>query len=208
MKVYNLFIVYAPSIDKGGHGFRGHLLGGWSFAPIFAAGSGAPLYCNTQTDSQAFGSADGVDFFTNEQCIFAHNPGTPSIHITHNPAGSPNCGDTGPCESANFFANPTAIADIARPQILGLDRRDNGVGIISNAPYWNADLQIKKDTKITERFQVETQFLFLNVFNHDQLGNTLHVDPLDLTLPPSQWGDAGSQYNTPRQMEFGLRLNF
>ena len=198
-KVYNLFIVYAPPIDKGGHGFRGHLLGGWSFAPIFAAGSGAPLYCNTQTDGQAFGEGDGVNFFSNEQCIFSQNPGTPTIHITHNPDGT---------ESANYFTDPTAIANAARPPILGLDRRDNGVGIVSNVPYWNADLQIKKVTKITERFQLETQFLFLNVFNHDQLGNAGNTDPFDLTQPPDQWGNAGSQSNTPRQMEFGLRLNF
>jgi hypothetical protein len=39
--------------------------------------------------------------------------------------------------------------------------------------------------------------------NHSELGNTNSVDPLDLTLP-----DTGSQFNTPRQMEFGLRLNF
>ena len=74
--------------------------------------------------------------------------------------------------------------------------------------YWNLDLQGKKVTKLTERFSIETQFLFLNVLNHDQLGNTNNVDPFDLTLPDTAWGNAGSQFNTPRQMEFGLRLNF
>jgi len=146
--------VEQPHIYTGQNGFLGHVAGGWSFSPIFTVGSGAPLYCNTQTDAQGFGSGDGVNFFDNEQCIFAHNPGTPSIHITHNPDGT---------ESANFFANPQAVADSARPPILGLDKRDNGLGITSNVPYWNMDLQVKKVTKITERFNVETQFLFLNV---------------------------------------------
>lgn len=206
-KVYNLYITYTPSVDKGQNGFRGRLVGGWSIAPIFAAGSGAPLYCNTQTDGQAFGEGDGVNFFSNEQCIFAHNPGTPSIHITKFAAGDPNCATTGPCESANFFTDPTAIANMARPPILDLDKRDNGVGIVSNSPYWNTDVQITKTTKITERYQVVMQAMFLNVFNHDQLGNP-STDPFDLTLTPDQWGNAGEQYNTPRQMEFGLRLNF
>jgi hypothetical protein len=44
--------------------------------------------------------------------------------------------------------------------------------------------------------------------NHSDLDNTNNVDPLDLTLPDTAWGNAGSQFNTPRQMEFGLRLNF
>lgn len=212
-KVYNLYITYTPSVDKGQNGLRGRLIGGWSIAPIFAAGSGAPLYCNTQTDGQAFGEGDGVNFFSNEQCIFSHNPGTPSIHITKYAAGSvdssgnPNCATSGPCESANFFTDPTAIANMARPPILGLDKRDNGVGIVSNSPYWNTDLQLTKTTKITERYQLVMQAMFLNVFNHDQLGNP-STDPFDLTLSPDQWGNAGAQYNTPRQMEFGLRLNF
>ena len=54
------------------------------------------------------------------------------------------------------------MADSAWAPILGIDQRDNGVGIISNVPYWNLDLQVKKVTRLTERFSIETQFLFLN----------------------------------------------
>ena len=63
--VFNQFIVWQPGWFKGQQGFLGHVLGGWTFAPIFTAGSGAPLYCNTQTDAQAFGSGDGANFFDN-----------------------------------------------------------------------------------------------------------------------------------------------
>ena len=38
--VYNLFFVYAPPVYKGQSGVLGHVLGGWTFAPIFTAGSG------------------------------------------------------------------------------------------------------------------------------------------------------------------------
>jgi hypothetical protein len=51
------------------------------------------------------------------------------------------------------------VADSAWAPILGIDLRDNGVGIISNVPYWNLDLQVKKVTRLTERFSIETQFL-------------------------------------------------
>ena len=62
--VYNLYMAYSPSVYKGQQGFAGRVLGGWSFAPIFTAGSGGPQFCNTQTDAQAFGSGDGANYFT------------------------------------------------------------------------------------------------------------------------------------------------
>jgi hypothetical protein len=204
-KAYNLLIAYQPPVFKGQNGLVGRVLGGWSFAPIFTAGSGYPLYCNTQTDAQAFGSADGVDFFTNEQCIFTGSVPRTSIHITKNADGT---------SSANLFANPDAVAALARAPILGIDKRDNGAGQLSNVPYWNMDFEIKKMIKVTERFNLETQFLFLNVFNHAQLSNPSTsifggvTDPLDLTLGATGWGDASAQGNKPRQLEFGIRLNF
>jgi hypothetical protein len=46
-------------------------------------------------------------------------------------------------------------------------------------------------------------FQFTNVFNHFQPANpTLNIDS------PQTWGVITSQANTPRQMEFGLRVQF
>ena len=57
--VYNVLAVYQPPFFKGQHGWEGRLLGGWSFAPIFTAGSGLPLEINTTNgDGQAFGEGD------------------------------------------------------------------------------------------------------------------------------------------------------
>ena len=110
----------------------------------------------------------------------------------------------------NLFSNPDAVAAQARPPILGIDHRDNGDGIIPKIPYWNLDFQVRKQIRLTERFGLEAQFMFLNVLNHVQLDNTLGgvVDPLDLSNGPTGWGDISSQENNPRQMEFGIRLNF
>ena len=197
--VYNLFVVYQPPFYKGQQGALGHLLGGWNISPIFTAGSGGPLYCNTNTDAQAFGSGDGGSFFDNEQCIFNTPPPRGSVHFTTNDDGS---------HSANIFANPGAEAAAVRAPILGIDNRDNGVGPMSTIPYWNMDLEVRKMTRISERFSIETQFLFLNVLNHVQLAGG-GSDPLDLTvINGGSFGDISSQANTPRQMEFGIRLNF
>jgi len=207
--VYNLFMVYQPPIYKGQHGFLGHVAGGWNISPIFTTGSGAPLYCNTETDAQAFGSGDGSEYFDNEQCVLtsAYNGG----HSAHygvpgdsaTGVGTETAGGTKGSE-VNLFANPLAVWNTVRGPILGLDNRDNGVGIASGQPYWNVDLEVRKTTMISERFSIETQFLFLNVLNHDQLSDPGYL----CTCSPGTWGDIYGQANSPRQIEFGLRLNF
>ena len=40
--VYNMFVVYSPPFYKGQHGLMGRVLGGWTIAGIFTAGSGTP----------------------------------------------------------------------------------------------------------------------------------------------------------------------
>ncbi|HYW47364.1 MAG TPA: hypothetical protein VE959_31135 [Bryobacteraceae bacterium] len=40
---YNLAFYYAPPVDKGQRGVLGHMLGGWTFSPLFTtSGACAP----------------------------------------------------------------------------------------------------------------------------------------------------------------------
>jgi hypothetical protein len=209
--VYNLFLVYQPPFYRSQQGLVGRALGGWTFSPIFTAGSGLPLYCNTQTDAQAYGSGDGVNFFDNEQCtnVGNYNQGT-SVHNNvmggtdafGNSIGSQDC-TAGSC--LNMFSNPVAAYGLFRAPILGVDTRRDGAGLgpIRGLPYWNMDFSVKKNIKISERVNTEFQFLFLNAFNHVIFANpTLDLSALD------SWGVLNSQGNTPRQIEFGLRVRF
>ena len=204
--VYNLYIAYQPPIYKGQHGLIGRLAGGWTVAPIFTAGTGNPQECNTLTaDSQSFGAGDGINYSDNENCLFTTRPPNPSVHETFHPAANGNPAFT----TVNYFANPAAVAATARAPILGLDQNDGGTGILSNLPYWNMDFQIKKLTNLSERFSIETQFTFLNIFNHPQFNaGSTGSDPLDIGNLPGAWGDSSAQANNPRAMEFGIRLNF
>ena len=209
--VYTLFMVYQPPVYRGQQGGLGRILGGWTVAPIFTTGSGAPLYCNTQTDAQAFGSADGNNFFTNEQCLF-NGKYTAGNSVQSNvpggkdqfghKVGTATAGST-PNTELNMFKDPVAVFGQFRPPILGIDKRDAGLGPIRGLPYWNMDLSIKKNLKLTERFNMEAQFVLTNVLNHNQF-----ADPtLDLS-DPSSWGVLSSQVSNPRQMEFGIRVSF
>src|SRR6266851_2782483 len=209
--VYNVYALYEVPFYKSQQGLFGRVLGGWSFSPIFTAGSGAPLYCNTNTDAQAYGSGDGINFFNNEQCTniskvtqgnSVYNGVAGGLDAFGNSIAQQDC-KVGPC--LNVFSDPVASYGQFRPPILGVDTRRDGAGLgpIRGQPYWNMDLSVKKNIRISERFSTEVQFLFLNVLNH-----VVFADPtLDLSATDS-WGVINSQGNTPRQIEFGLRLRF
>jgi Carboxypeptidase regulatory-like domain len=215
--VYNLFIVYQPPYFKGQSGVLGHILGGWNLSPILTAGTGLPIFCNTQTDAQSFGAADGVGYAENEECIFT-KPYTGGLSLHYGvPGGMDAAGDSVgtntagslPGQEVNVFANPVAVWNTVRAPILGIDKRDNGSGILPGIRYWNMDFSVKKNVKLNERFNAEVQFLFVNVFNHNQLGASPLATPdqMDLSNSPS-FGVYNAEASTPRQMEFGLRFNF
>jgi hypothetical protein len=198
--VYNLFTVYEPPFFKGQHGVVGRLLGGWSFAPIFTAGSGLPLELNTTNgDGQAFGEADANNFAADENAVLtcANNFGS-SRH--NNVSGSGGVGTAG---NVNLFANPAAVFACVHDPILGLDGGAGGAGVLRGLPFWNVDFQVKKNIHINERFSAEFQSIFTNVFNHDQL-----ADPTLSLASPQSWGVLNTQVNTPRSIELGIRFRF
>jgi hypothetical protein len=221
--VYNAFVVYQPPYYKGQQGVMGHLLGGWNFSPIFTAGSGQPLLCSTRSTPQSFGSGDGTGVTgDNEECLITggYNGSTSanynvpggvdsngvSVGTTVANCTNANCKAINPAGvpvGINMFANPVAVFDQAVNPILGINTRDAGSGPIRGLPYWNVDMDVRKNFKLTERFSTEFQFLFLNVFNHMLFNN-----PTLSTTSPKSWGVLNSQVNIPRQMEFGLRVSF
>jgi len=220
--VYNMFIVYQPPFYKGQHGFVGHALGGWTFAPIFTAGTGLPMTLGTiNGGGEAFGEGDSTNFYGNgnsENAIIMGPVPKTGVHyqaagdynsgIATSGLGSCNAPPPAPCYTLNLFANPVSVYNSIRQPILGLDTHDGGWGIIRGLPYWNMDLSIKKNFRISERFNFEAQVVFTNVLNHVLFGDATG-DYLD-TSNPASWGTIPGEVtgDTPRKMEFGARLNF
>jgi hypothetical protein len=209
--VYTMFVVYQPPFYKGQSGLVGHVLGGWTFAPLFAAGGGQPLPVGTINAGGSYGEGDSNAFTANgntENAVpIAPYRGGNSAHHT---AGTPGFGDGG--LPVNLFANPEAVYNNFRNPILGLDTKNGGWGILTGLPYWNLDMSIKKEVKITERIGTEFQVVFTNVLNHAQL-----LDPVGIALgSPGTFGNLPGEGNgtnnagpyTPRSMEFGARVRF
>jgi len=192
--VETMFLVYQEPFYRGQQGVLGHILGGWTPSFVFAAGSGAPLFCTTTSGfaeegysgGQDFGSADGIYINTDANCV-----------------------NTGPVPSASvrngsIYANPNAVFGALRPLILGIDNRSGGYGTLRGLPYWNLNFAVKKNVRITERMNIEGSLNVINVLNHDQL-----LDPvLSVTNPAASFGALAREGTLPRAMEMGIRVNF
>jgi hypothetical protein len=213
--VYSGFSVYQLPIYQNQQGLLGHLLGGWSFSPVFAAGSGAPIPCNTNTGdfgdlgltgAEEFGAGTAAFFGTTANCLFTKNPGRTLAHFGVTGDSSTGVGTAVNgvgAAAANIFRDPNAVWNTVRPPILGIDGRTGGFGQIHGLPYWNLDLSVAKNVQITERFTAQASVIFTNVLNHNVL-----LDPfLDLTNP-SGWGVLNSQGNIPRKVGFSVRVSF
>lgn len=134
----------------------------------------------TNGSSQAFGAGDSLKFFDNENGVLLA-PFTQGSSRHNNVAGSNGIGTSG--YGVNMFKDPEAAFKLFRNPILGLDTRGGGTGILRGLSYWNVDLSLRKNLKVTERINLEFQTVFANVLNHCQFGNPI----LDLSNPAA-WG--------------------
>ena len=203
--VYTMFLVYSPPFFKGQSGLVGRALGGWTFGTVFAAGSGQPIEVSTTNgDGQAFGAGDAASFFDNENAIPIGPIQSGHAYFT---AGSNGVGTGG--YPINIFKDPSAAFNNYRNPILGVDTRDGGFGGLTGLAYWNLDLSIKKNIRVTEGISLELQGVFANVLNHDQF-----LDPQGMALySPGTFGNLlGSAQAPPiggnRQIEIGGRIRF
>ncbi|HSY93178.1 MAG TPA: carboxypeptidase-like regulatory domain-containing protein [Candidatus Binatus sp.] len=195
---FNGFLVYQPPFFKGQSGAIGRLLGGWTFAGVFTAGSGTPVEVNTTFGAaQEFGSSDDVNFGTFANAVPFKAEG--HEHANYFSSTNPLAGNSYP---VNAFKNGIADANNWRNPILGIDNKDCGAGCFSGLPYWNMDFSVKKNILVTEGISVELQGVFTNILNHNQwldgfpgLGNT------------ASWGALGGEAG-PRNIEVGLRFRF
>jgi len=122
--VYNLFFVYNPPFYKGQHGALGHILGGWTFSPIFTAGSGLPITLGALNGGgQAFGEADSTNFYANGNSENAVIVGHLTTGIYKTPGQLPN-----------LFPDSKAAYHAIRQPILGLDTNDGGWGVLRGLP--------------------------------------------------------------------------
>jgi len=213
--MFNVWFNYTPPVFQGQHGLAGHILGGWTIAPILDVGSGLPLQVSgaqwassVYTGGQAFGGMDGGNISDYENAVnICGNKSFSTSRHDHFSAGGAGFGGNAP---ANLFGDPSAVYNCFREPILGIDNGPNGgYGNLRGMPFWNVDLNIKKNIKVTEHFGAEFGAVFSNVFNHNQLFDPSQMylsDPADFGSLESSSG--GLQVNNSRKVELAIRLRF
>jgi hypothetical protein len=226
--IYNLNLFYEVPFGKGQRGIIGHIIGGWTISPLFTAQSGSPGAISYSegscTGCEAFGevttpgvASSGADSNSNAENAVAAAPYTGGNSAHYGVAGgtgtNPSFGaaqvgtalHSGLNYGLNEFANPAAVYAEFRPCVLGFDTRcGGGAGPLRGLPTWNLDTQVVKDLAIwKERVGSQFFFTFTNVMNHFQPSTSFG----SLTTPTS-FGQITGQANSPRSMEFGIRLHF
>jgi len=208
--VYNLQGLYQLPFYKTQQGFIGRILGGWAVAPFFTVRSGYPLlvYTNGNISDETLGQGNpnSGSLGTNAVLLSSYRGGS-SIHS--GVSGSNGTGTNG--YGMNLFSDPSAVYNQFRPFILGLDGPNGGGGgPLRGLSQWNLDLTVSKQIKFTERLNARFIATFSNIMNHPWF----HDPYLDLQDPADFGSITGApfgvatQINTPRQIEFGLRLGF
>ena len=200
---YNAFFVYQPPFFKGQSGFMGRILGGWTFASIFSAGSGTPVEIYTTTgDGQAYGGADGVGYANNENALPI---GPVRTGVFYNSPSS--------ALPVNFFKDGVNEVNNWRNPILGFDTKNGQAGIVSGLPYWNMDFSIKKNIRVAESVSLELQGVFANLLNHNQWMDATSFTAFSNAgnytglFNPGAFGALGGEAE-PRNIEVGIRVRF
>jgi hypothetical protein len=202
--IYNLSMYYRPKMFKSSGGVLRQLTGGWGFAPLFTAQSGAPLGVTSSSNCQSFGQANCSYLGGTEQAIAIGpvNGGNEAHYgVSSNGVAGQNGNASRGGSGLNMFADPSAVFSNFRRDILGVDTRVGGAGPLRGFPTWNLDFAVMKDIKIRESIGATLSFQFVNVLNHFQPANpSLSIDN------PGSFGVVTTQANAPRQIEFGLKL--
>ena len=229
---YNLRGDYGPSEFDARHRvvvsgfyqlpFKGNrLVNGWQVAVITSAQTGNPLNptlaigpgpgisLTVRPDllTSVSGTGNPAQWFSNPTLCQRFNGslqgGAPAIPDC---AATPNAAFAVPC---TFSATPTTPGGRTYPVVAGSCHPGSlARNAITGPDFVNTDFSIIKDTKITERFNLQFRTEFFDIFNHPNFGNpTLTATSgafgkIQATRFPN--GDQGSS----RQVQFALKLQF
>jgi hypothetical protein len=187
--VYELPFGRGKTFGGTASGALNQIIGGWSISGIEDWHTGFAF----RTGSNAF----PIGFATVSPGIF--NGDTHAIRSgIHNDKNNGN--------AVQFFADPAAaIGSFSGPLGLQMGQRNN----LHGPHFSNTDLALIKNFKLNERFHLEFHAEAFNAFNHPSFALPLNGagGVADFTLP-SSFGVITSTASAPREMQFGLRLEF
>lgn len=183
-------------------GAAGKIVGGWSIAGIQQYQSGPP---------QFLWGGGGAFPYTGPNSFLIHpnvvpGVGQKSVALETNQWDPNGLGAAGARWNINAFSAAPANTFGNGPRMYAGDLRRQS--------YLNEDISFIKRTSITERVSLEFRADFLNIFNRTVFGFDQGGDQYGSALAgafvadTSGFGHVGSQGNYPREIQFGLKINY
>jgi len=174
------------------HGNR--LVEGWQISGIISSYSGYP-----------FTVSDGFDQFESVGGVPRPNysPNNPATVI--NGKSYPACNNDPIIGTLAMYYNPNCYS-LEPVGTLG----NNGRDTLRGPGFFDMDVALLKDTRITERFRVQFRAEFFNVLNHENFAlPTASAFSSTGTISASAGVISGSNQNAnPRQIQFALKFTF
>jgi hypothetical protein len=174
------------------------LISGWYTSGIYTYASGLPLDFN-QGVCQEFGQ--GI-FGNCDSMVPTKGHFSTSVHKGVVGSGGVGTNAGGGGTGLNYFKSPEEVYNAFRQIRISEDTNQHR-GAIRGLGRWNMDLSIGKQTTITERVHLRVSADFTNVFNRVEFSDLF----LDFTDPAS-FGVLNTQYNQPRFIQLGFRVDW
>jgi hypothetical protein len=185
---------YELPFFKGGHGFTGKALGGWSFSGATDLHSALPVTVLAGTRRSI---NDNVLLGGNTAVTRANG----DVSQIHPGAGAP----TNLCSRGVVTAGSALcpnISGFALTQPLLGNFGNSGRNKLRLDDLFNSDFAIAKSTSVTERVKMNFRWEVFNLFNHPNMSQ--YVNSLTSTLFNTYQGTSTNQ----RQMQGSLRFTF
>lgn len=209
---------YDLPIGKGMSGFAGKVINGWNVSGITIAQSGDPLTFIAASNSTVAGVETGAAYGTSTTSYldgvstaqFCPGFGPQNVFTTgpiNSRVGAHAPNGVGYINTAAFC--PAPIVPFGDPSATGFG--NSGVGVALGPGQFNWDISILKNTKLTERVNMQFRTDFYNAFNHAQFadpgGGSFGVIGFENIASPSTIQVLHTNVN-PRLIQFGLHFTF
>jgi hypothetical protein len=213
----NLVVTYSYELPFGpGKKFAstggaiGKIVGGWKVAGVQNYQVGPPQIFTQPCYTQGYeGNGDNGGGFNCRPNILAGVP-----------IANPARGQKGYDPTITSLVNPAAFQltpnPITQPGLAYQSYFGDAPSLLGGAGrrlnYYEEDISIIKKTQVTERVNVEFHADFLNIFNRTILGwgtgGDMYGSSLGNQIGGGVFGVVNNQTNYPREIQFGLKINY
>ena len=179
---------------------RGRALGGWAVAGVTTIQAGQFMTITQQNVTNAF----GID--------------TPQGDRPQMAAGCTNSQLATPGKVTDRIDNFLNINCVTSPPVITADGGTGfgniGVGAVRGPDQRNFDIVVLKNTRLSERFNIDFRAEFFNAFNTPQFSNPNNLNAgasvagTFVPDPTSTYGHITATNVNPRLIQFALKLNF